>query len=107
MLRPEWRLWPISTFLGVTDLKTGVIIALLFAVSLQVCFHPVSRKLITPQLLNKVAGIYGLIATLMGAVDTFAQISLYIYSVLGLVVLSWGLKSVKDVRIISRGVISR
>ncbi|KAJ8594772.1 DUF1753-domain-containing protein, partial [Rhizopogon salebrosus TDB-379] len=78
MLRPEWRLWPISTFLGVTDLKTGVTIALLFA------------------LLNKVAGVYGLIATITGAGGTFAQLTLYIYSVLGLVALSWGLKSVKD-----------
>ncbi|OAX38881.1 DUF1753-domain-containing protein [Rhizopogon vinicolor AM-OR11-026] len=78
ILRPEWRLWPISTFLGVTDLKTGVTIALLFA------------------LLNKVAGVYGLIATLTGAGGNFAQLSLYIYSVLGLVALSWGLKSVKD-----------
>ena len=31
-LRPEWRLWPINTFLGVLDLKTGVTITLLFAV---------------------------------------------------------------------------
>lgn len=78
MLRPEWRLWPISTFLGVTDLKTGVTVALLFA------------------LLNKVAGVYGLIAVMTGADSNFAQLSLYIYSVLGLVALSWGLKSVKD-----------
>ena len=33
MLRPEWRLWPFSSFLGVLDLKTGVTIALFFAVS--------------------------------------------------------------------------
>ncbi|KAG1815436.1 Inositolphosphorylceramide synthase subunit Kei1-domain-containing protein [Suillus variegatus] len=78
MLRPEWRLWPISTFLGVTDLKTGVTVVLLFA------------------LLNKVAGVYGLIAVMTGANSNFAQLSLYIYSVLGLVALSWGLKSVKD-----------
>ncbi len=32
MLRPEWRLWPLSSFLGLLDLKTGVTIALLFAV---------------------------------------------------------------------------
>lgn len=31
-LRPEWRLWPLSSFLGVLDIKTGVTIALLFAV---------------------------------------------------------------------------
>jgi hypothetical protein len=34
MLRPEWRLWPLSSFLGLLDLKTGVTVALLFAVSL-------------------------------------------------------------------------
>lgn len=33
MLRPEWRLWPLSSFLGFLDLKSGVIVALLFAVS--------------------------------------------------------------------------
>jgi len=32
MLRPEWRLWPLSSFLGLLDLKTGVTVALLFAV---------------------------------------------------------------------------
>lgn len=32
MLRPEWRLWPLSSFFGLLDLKTGVTIALLFAV---------------------------------------------------------------------------
>lgn len=31
-LRPEWRLWPLASFLGMLDLKTGVIVALLFAV---------------------------------------------------------------------------
>ncbi|KIK93699.1 hypothetical protein PAXRUDRAFT_828712 [Paxillus rubicundulus Ve08.2h10] len=78
MLRPEWRLWPISTFLGILDLKTGVTIALLFA------------------LFNKVAGIYGLISVLTGAGGSFAQLSLYLYSLLGLVALGWGLKAVKQ-----------
>lgn len=32
MLRPEWRLWPLASFLGRLDLKTGVTVALLFAV---------------------------------------------------------------------------
>jgi hypothetical protein len=31
-LRPEWRLWPFTSFLGLLDLKTGVTMALLFAV---------------------------------------------------------------------------
>lgn len=33
-LRPEWRLRPLSSALGFLDLKTGVIITLLFAVRL-------------------------------------------------------------------------
>ena len=79
-LRPEWRLYPLSSFLGVLDLKTGVIVALLFA------------------LLNKVAGVYGLIAALTGAGGSFAQISLYLYSTLALVAIALGLKAVKRVR---------
>ncbi|KAF9480509.1 DUF1753-domain-containing protein [Pholiota conissans] len=78
MLRPEWRLWPLSSFFGLLDLKTGVTIALLFA------------------LLNKVAGVYGLIAVLTGAGGSFAQLSLYIYSVLALVALAWGLRVVQE-----------
>ncbi|KAF8889395.1 Inositolphosphorylceramide synthase subunit Kei1-domain-containing protein [Infundibulicybe gibba] len=78
MLRPEWRLWPFTSFLGLLDLKTGVTVALLFA------------------LLNKVAGVYGLIATIMGAGGTFPQLSLYVYSVIALVALVWGLRAVKD-----------
>ncbi|KAJ7139388.1 Inositolphosphorylceramide synthase subunit Kei1-domain-containing protein, partial [Mycena epipterygia] len=77
MLRNEWRLWPFNSFLGVLDIKTGVTIALLFA------------------LLNKVAGVYGLIAVLTGAGGSFAQLSLYIYSVIGLIALGWGLKVVE------------
>jgi len=82
LLRPKWRLWPLSSFVGLTDLKTGVTMALLFA------------------LLNKVAGIYGLIAVLTGAGGSFAQLSLYIYSVIALLALTWGLRAVKDVRFI-------
>ncbi|TFK26251.1 DUF1753-domain-containing protein [Coprinopsis marcescibilis] len=78
MLRPEWRIWPLSSFLGFVDLKTGVIVALIFA------------------LLNKVAGVYGLIAVLTGAGGSFAQVSLYIYSVLALAALAWGLHSVQQ-----------
>ncbi|TFK39953.1 Inositolphosphorylceramide synthase subunit Kei1-domain-containing protein [Crucibulum laeve] len=78
MLRPEWRLWPLSSFLGLLDLKTGVTVALLFA------------------LLNKVAGVYGLIAVLTGAGGSFAQLSLYIYSAIALVALAWGLRAVKE-----------
>ena len=39
MLRPEWRLWPFTSFLGLLDLKTGVTVALLFAVC-SVCSPP-------------------------------------------------------------------
>ncbi|KAF8075043.1 Inositolphosphorylceramide synthase subunit Kei1-domain-containing protein [Lyophyllum atratum] len=78
MLRPEWRLWPLSSFLGFLDLKTGVTVALLFA------------------LLNKVAGVYGLIAMVTGAGGSFAQLSLYLYSVIALVGLVWGLRAVKE-----------
>ncbi len=31
-LRPEWRLWPFSSFLGLLDIKTGVVVALMFVV---------------------------------------------------------------------------
>lgn len=74
-LRPEWRLRPLSSFLGILDLKTGVTLALLFAV------------------LNKLTGVYGLIAVLTGAGGSAAQLSLYIYSVIGLIALAWGLKA--------------
>ncbi|KAH8789451.1 Inositolphosphorylceramide synthase subunit Kei1-domain-containing protein [Flagelloscypha sp. PMI_526] len=77
-LRPEWRLWPLSSFLGFLDIKTGVTIALLFAI------------------VNKVAGIYGLLALLFGSGASFAQLSLYIYSTIALVALAWGLKAVKS-----------
>ncbi|KAJ7356579.1 Inositolphosphorylceramide synthase subunit Kei1-domain-containing protein [Mycena albidolilacea] len=79
MLNPQlkFRLWPLSSFCGILDLKTAVEIALLFAV------------------LNKVAGVYGLIAVLTGAGGSFAQLSMYIYSVLGLIALGWGLQVVK------------
>ncbi|KAI6001251.1 Inositolphosphorylceramide synthase subunit Kei1-domain-containing protein [Pisolithus albus] len=77
-LRPEWRLWPINSFLGLLDLKTGVTITLLFAV------------------FNKVAGVYGLISVLAGAGGSFAQLSLYLYSSVGLVALAWGINAVKE-----------
>ena len=51
----------------------------------------------TNKLLNKVAGVYGLIAVLTGAGGSFAQLSMYIYSVIALVGLGWGLRAVKAV----------
>ncbi|KAJ3801280.1 Inositolphosphorylceramide synthase subunit Kei1-domain-containing protein [Lentinula aff. detonsa] len=77
-LKPEWRLWPLSSFFGVLDLKTGVTIALLFAV------------------FNKVAGVYGLIALATGAGGSFSQFSLYLYSLFALFALFYGLKAVGE-----------
>ncbi|KAF9820877.1 hypothetical protein IEO21_01104 [Rhodonia placenta] len=77
-LRPEWRLRPFASALGFLDLKTAVTIVLLFAV------------------LNKVAGVYGLVAVFTGAGGSAAQLSMYIYSVIGLVGLVWGLRVVSQ-----------
>lgn len=49
-------------------------------------------------MLNKVAGVYGLIAMLTGSGGSFAQLSLYVYSVVALIALVWGLRAVKNVR---------
>lgn len=49
-------------------------------------------------MLNKVAGVYGLIALLTGAGGNAAQLTLYIYSVLALAALTWGIRTVNDVR---------
>jgi len=56
------------------DIKTGTTVVLLFA------------------LFNKVAGVYGLIAIFTGG--TLAQVTMYIYSVLGLLLFVWGLRAV-------------
>ncbi|KZP12811.1 DUF1753-domain-containing protein [Athelia psychrophila] len=74
MLKPEWRIWPLSSFLGRLDLKTGVTVSLMFA------------------LLNTVAGVYSLIAGMMGAGGSFAQLSLYLYSIIALGGPIWGLR---------------
>ncbi|KZV92367.1 DUF1753-domain-containing protein, partial [Exidia glandulosa HHB12029] len=73
-LKYRWRPRPFRSFLGFMDLKTGVTIALLFA------------------LLNKVAGVYGLIAVFTGG--SLAQLSLYVYSIGTLVAFAWGLRAV-------------
>ncbi|KAG8996650.1 hypothetical protein FRB94_008147 [Tulasnella sp. JGI-2019a] len=77
-LRPEWKPQALTTFVWFIDLKTGVKIVLLFA------------------MLNKVAGLYGLIAMLVGAGGAFLQISMYLYSVLGLGAYAWGLKATAE-----------
>ncbi|KIY68906.1 DUF1753-domain-containing protein [Cylindrobasidium torrendii FP15055 ss-10] len=77
-LRPEWRMWPLSTFFSILDIKTGTTVVLLFA------------------LFNKVAGIYGLIAGATGSLDSWAQGTMYIYSVVALYALYRGLGAVKE-----------
>ncbi|KAG9017164.1 hypothetical protein FRB90_001516 [Tulasnella sp. 427] len=74
-LRPEWRPRPLTTFLGFVDIKTGVKIAILFAV------------------INKVAGVYGLLAMLTGAGGSLAQLSMYLYSVIALAAYVVGFKA--------------
>jgi len=56
------------------DIKTGATVVLLFA------------------LFNKVAGVYGLIAIFTGG--TLAQLTMYIYSILALLLFVWGLRAV-------------
>jgi hypothetical protein len=99
MLRPEWKPRPVSSFLGYLDLKIGVTVAALFAVSLFVYLIVIGVLTYSgfKQLLNKVAGVYGLIAALTGAGGSFAQLTLYVYSVFGLVALAWGLRAVAEV----------
>ncbi|QRW17007.1 inositol phosphorylceramide synthase subunit Kei1 [Rhizoctonia solani] len=45
-------------------------------------------------LINKVAGVYGLVSLFFGG--SAAQISMYVYSSLAIVALAWGLKAVTD-----------
>lgn len=75
-LRHEWRPRALRSFLGFVDIKTGVVMVLLFA------------------LINKVAGVYGLVSLFFGG--SLAQISMYLYSTLAIIALAWGLKAVTD-----------
>jgi hypothetical protein len=68
---------PLSVFLYGVDLKLGATLVSLLG------------------LLNKVAGVYGIMAVFTGG--TFAQVSLYVYSVATLLVFLWGLKSIAEV----------
>ena len=96
-LRQELRPRPFASMLGFLDLKTGVTLVVLFAVR-----KPIPRfltpLLILPQVLNKVAGIYGLMALLAGAGGNAAQLTLYIYSALALIALAWGIRAINEVR---------
>ena len=49
------------------------------------------------QVLNKVAGVYGLMAMLTGAGGNAAQLTLYLYSVVALAGLAWGIRTINDV----------
>jgi hypothetical protein len=73
---------PLRSFAGFLDLKTGALLALFFA------------------LLNKVSGAFGLIAALTGAGGSLPQLSLYVYSTIGLVAMVAALRAVTDVRVI-------
>ena len=44
------------------------------------------------------AGVYGLVAALTGAGGSAAQLSMYLYSVIGLIALVWGLRAIAQVR---------
>ncbi|KAH8104047.1 DUF1753-domain-containing protein [Cristinia sonorae] len=84
-LRPEWRIRPLQSFLGCVDIKTGVLVALAFAV------RPVEHPRC---MINKVAGVYGLVAVLTGAGGSAAQLSLYLYSSIALAAFVWGLRAI-------------
>ncbi|KAF8739108.1 Inositolphosphorylceramide synthase subunit Kei1, partial [Rhizoctonia solani] len=81
-LKPEWRPLALRSFLGFVDIKTGKSSYDDFVV----------RTL--QKLINKVAGVYGLVSLFFGG--SAAQISMYVYSSLAIVALAWGLKAVTD-----------
>lgn len=66
----------LTSFLGVLDLRAGATVITLFA------------------LFNKIAGIYGVIAIFQGG--TFPQVSLYLYSILTLLVFLWAIQGISD-----------
>ncbi|GAA95030.1 uncharacterized protein L969DRAFT_95993 [Mixia osmundae IAM 14324] len=70
------RLPLLTSFIGLFDIKIGATIITLFA------------------LLNKVAGVYGIIAVFHGG--TFAQVSMYLYSLATAGLCIWGLKGVAE-----------
>jgi len=66
----------LTSFAGFMDIKVGSQILTLFS------------------LFNKIAGIYGIIAVFQGG--TFAQVSLYLYSIATIPIFIWGLKVISD-----------
>ena len=98
-LKHQLRPRPFTSMLGFLDLKTGVTLVVLFAVRTHnPQLYPALLTNAFPQVLNKVAGIYGLIALLTGAGGNAAQLTLYIYSALALIGLAWGIRAVNQVR---------
>ncbi|WFD20240.1 hypothetical protein MCAP1_002484 [Malassezia caprae] len=65
-----------SSFAGFMDIKVGCQILSLFS------------------LFNKIAGVYGIIAVFQGG--SFAQVSLYLYSIATIPIFIWGLKAISD-----------
>ena len=68
---------PLTGFVRIFDLKLGSEIITYFAI------------------LNKVAGVYGLLAVFFGG--NLAQLSLYLYSVATLLACAWGLRQIGEV----------
>lgn len=79
-LRPECDPRSLGSFIGFIDIKTGAKIVVLFAI------------------INKVAGVYGLIAVLTGAGGSLAQLSMYIYSIGALGAFAWCFQGISEVR---------
>jgi hypothetical protein len=84
-----------NSFLGVLDIKLGAEIVLLFGVSSSSPVQGTPHKAHFLQLINKVAGLYGLITIFVGG--SFTQLAFYAYSTASLFVLLWALKTVKSV----------
>lgn len=68
--------FPWKSFLGIFDLKQGCAVISLFG------------------LFNKIVGVFGMMAVLTGV--TFAQVSLYIYSLATIFCLLWGMRGISD-----------
>lgn len=74
----RFTFFPFTSFLGLFDLKQGSSVISLFA------------------MFNKIAGVYGILAVFSGG--TIAQVSLYLYSIVSIGALLWGLRGISDVR---------
>lgn len=68
--------FPWKSFIGIFDLKQGSVVISLFA------------------LFNKIVGVFGILALLTGG--TFAQVSLYVYSLATIFAILWGMRGISD-----------